>query len=918
MRLRGFSLLEMALALGLSGIVLGGAWQLMTTTSSQSEAAGLANHALTVARATSDYLANNRTAVLAQLPDLTTNSVTRLKVTSTDTGNAALTDMQTYGALNSGFTNQNSYGQSYAVYVRRQDGGAVGVDDADRLIGLVITTGGQEIADSMGSIVSTRIGAAGGFFYAGDNPASPTAATTIRGTSGGWGLSSLSSTAGWSTIGGVATRGHIAILVNMLAAGTVSTGDGTDSIDGLTDGQTDYATDNNMFMGVTAGAAITTGGQNNTATGMAALGAVTTGDNNTAFGYNALKLNTASSNTAFGYNALAANTTGTINLAIGDRALLANTTGSRNIAIGNYRNTGGGYGPTLGNLTSGSMNIAIGSANLVRLTTGYSNIAIGEPDDGTPSLGMLTTGYANIMLGEGMGAITTQHDNVVAGTNACNCTSSHNIAIGDRTLVAPGAGNSSSGTSNVAIGVTAMYYNNTGYQNVAIGSGNNFDGALEQNTTGYKNVAVGFTSSSGNTVGNQNTVFGAGSASGNISGSEITTAGFEALLFSSTTATPFTTYNTAVGAYAMRGYNSTTGRVTGTHNTAVGHMALYLATAESYSTAIGSKAMNLAASTGTSSASDNVAVGYRALVRVTTGTANVAIGSESAVSNKAALEEAVTASKNVAIGASAMANNVSRGENVAVGYEAMRYADSTATVMDRNNTAMGAYALRGTTTASANTGRDNTAVGHSALVGIRTGSYNTAIGVQAGAGAAATANTNGDYNTWVGYQAQSNGNSYSNSTALGNGATITGSNEIVLGNNAITTLRANTATISSLSDDRHKRDVKPISLGLDFINSLKPVSYRMNEGDETLRFGLIAQDLAAALPEPYKAMAEKKSGGLALLSRDDNEERTYRLGYAELTAPMLKAIQELSAEVAADQADLVRMQQAVKQLQQGR
>jgi hypothetical protein len=73
----------------------------------------------------------------------------------------------------------------------------------------------------------------------------------------------------------------------------------------------------------------------------------------------------------------------------------------------------------------------------------------------------------------------------------------------------------------------------------------------------------------------------------------------------------------------------------------------------------------------------------------------------------------------------------------------------------------------------------NTAVGASAIGSNTTGANNTALGYQAGY--AGTANTLGSNNTYIGYQAQANANNYSNSTAIGAGAVITGNNQVVLG-----------------------------------------------------------------------------------------------------------------------------------------
>jgi cytoskeletal protein CcmA (bactofilin family) len=73
----------------------------------------------------------------------------------------------------------------------------------------------------------------------------------------------------------------------------------------------------------------------------------------------------------------------------------------------------------------------------------------------------------------------------------------------------------------------------------------------------------------------------------------------------------------------------------------------------------------------------------------------------------------------------------------------------------------------------------NTAIGASAIQSNTTGANNTALGYQAGY--AGTANTLGSNNTYVGYNTQANANNYSNSTAIGAGAVITGNNQVVLG-----------------------------------------------------------------------------------------------------------------------------------------
>jgi hypothetical protein len=144
----------------------------------------------------------------------------------------------------------------------------------------------------------------------------------------------------------------------------------------------------------------------------------------------------------------------------------------------------------------------------------------------------------------------------------------------------------------------------------------------------------------------------------------------------------------------------------------------------------------------------NIAIGYQSLPALTFGYQNIAIGS-GALSNLSILY------KNIAIGTSA-GSNVVGGENIAIGDGALFGSAATPS-----------------------NGNYNTAIGNGALSSNTTGSNNVALGWQAGQ--AGTANTTGSNNTYVGYQAKANANNYSNSTAIGSGATITSSNSIMLG-----------------------------------------------------------------------------------------------------------------------------------------
>ena len=159
----------------------------------------------------------------------------------------------------------------------------------------------------------------------------------------------------------------------------------------------------------------------------------------------------------------------------------------------------------------------------------------------------------------------------------------------------------------------------------------------------------------------------------------------------------------------------------------------------------------------------------------------------------------------------------------------------------------------------------------------------------------------GSGHTFIGYGADANAGSYTNGTALGYQAQLTASNSIVLGNGSISRIYANVTTITAISDRRRKKDIRALDtdLGLHLIEKLKPVSYRFNNGDETERYGFIAQELEQALPASLHDTIERSEPehGLALIERQNDQDRTYRVSYGELTAPIVKAIQELQQEI---------------------
>ena len=201
----------------------------------------------------------------------------------------------------------------------------------------------------------------------------------------------------------------------------------------------------------------------------------------------------------------------------------------------------------------------------------------------------------------------------------------------------------------------------------------------------------------------------------------------------------------------------------------------------------------------------------------------------------------------------------------------------------------------------------NTFLGNVALPVVTSGVQNVSIG-----DATLLGNTTGSFNTAVGSQALYNNVSYSNISGLGYAALVSGSNQVQLGNNSTTTYVF--GTVQNRSDARDKADIRDTVLGLDFINSLRPVDFRWDYRDSYREFnpstgqvdvlpkdgskkrtrfhhGLIAQELqslSASTGIEFGGFQDHKIGG-----GDD----VLSIGYDELIAPLIKAVQELSIKV---------------------
>ena len=386
--------------------------------------------------------------------------------------------------------------------------------------------------------------------------------------------------------------------------------------------------------------------------------------------------------------------------------------------------------------------------------------------------------------------------------------------------------------SHLVSGVTKIYSTVT-YVNV--GSDNHAAGylALESASSGENNTAFGrealrYTEGA-LPLGSNNAGFGYQALGNNTGGYRSTAVGYQSC-YSNTGTLVYGNSLTALG-YQSLYYNDE-----GKDNTAIGYLSMFFTTGGGGNTAIGYR--SLYSNTGTTDGtptwaaldgSFNTTVGYESMLSNTLGNSNTATGWRSLFSN-------TTGVRNTAMGQEALRTNISGDNNVAVGYHALH--DNTAA----NNTAVGYTALTNNSTGTLNvavgrdamttntTGSSNVAVGYQALNAIDAASLSTAVG--RGALLVATAGSN----TAIGYNAGSTMTTGTNNTFIGQSSapsSVTVSNEITLGNSSVATLRCQQTTITSLSDERDKKDIEDLAEGIDFIMGMRPVEFKWDDRDGT-------------------------------------------------------------------------------------
>lgn len=472
----------------------------------------------------------------------------------------------------------------------------------------------------------------------------------------------------------------------------------------------------------------------------------------------------------------------------------------------------------------------------------------------------------------------------------------------------------------IAIGPAALGYGNPGFGNLAIGTYalSNVQGVSEwaADNAGSRNIGIGSLAGHFLTSGARNTFIGRDAGHSVTTGGENVSLGYRALA-------------TGFSPIGLSGAIENQYPVTASNNTAIGNSAL---------TSV--------------SASGNTALGMRAGANIAKGTNNTFIGLGAAAGvgefiseNNKIVDKTVKLGTYVqsgttitvtSTGSGAVAGNkigivFTSGALNAVTGEMQWLTVATVTnanVFTLTNpasvTTSGNVEIRQIETDEAQTpGSSNVVIGAGAAeLAAFMGGNSTYVGEQTGRQATGLQNsffgsrsgfnlTTGSNNTFFGYnagRAKIGGGGLTvenNITCIGNGSGASDSNQVQLGDASTTTYVY--GTVQNRSDARDKADVRDTVLGLDFINKLRPVDYKWDmrddyfevdiEGNQTpidkdgskkrsrYHHGVIAQEL----PADFGGVQDHSlNGGSDLFS----------VGYDEFIAPLIKAVQELSAEVA--------------------
>ena len=445
---------------------------------------------------------------------------------------------------------------------------------------------------------------------------------------------------------------------------------------------------------------------------------------------------------------------------------------------------------------------------------------------------LITAAYGKSLAATVISApVPTGVNNFFIGTTASGLSSgANNLVVGVQSAL-------TTGSDNVLLGPGAGLQLNIGNSNVAVGAQ-----AMSVNTFSADNVAVGAWALRNNSTGYSNVAVGKDSMRQNSNGFENVSVGFQSLNINTDGIR-----NTSIGTKALS-YNSS-----GNYNVAVGFSAL-----------IGND-------TGTS----NVAIGSSALAYSDAGNNNIGIGREALITNR-------VGNNNIALGEQAIGNCTVALHSVGIGFQSLRIVGGfeAANVLIAGKTYF--ILVVGTT--------DFT------LIGAATNTFGTVFTATGPGTGTGTAGCRTQDNIAIGRLALGENYSGSNNIAIGYQAgadvvrnIVNTDNEIVIGNNAHTAAFIKVA-FTVTSDERDKTSFANVPLGLQFINSISPIAYRMRTSREDptpvgrVRYGFKAQDILG------------KEGNSPVLI-DDSDPENLKYNESSMIAVLVKAVQDLSMEL---------------------
>jgi hypothetical protein len=474
--------------------------------------------------------------------------------------------------------------------------------------------------------------------------------------------------------------------------------------------------------------------------------------------------------------------------------------------------------------TSTSSGLTQAQADLLYLKFPIAQTTQAETLNNITLNGVITTSNQNPFV------INSSSQNMSITSILTNYTGTNNTCWGYNALYLLGGGNYNSAFGSQALkGVRGSANDNTGIgynagTSITDGTGNTCIGSTSGSTnitTGVNNTFLGYNSSASGNY-NNSTAIGSGAVItssnqvvlGTSSETVVVPSGIiqttrsnsNTLISSKASFANIGSFNTCLGSNALNSMNDTNA----TQNTCIGYgagqslgSALNTIPLSCYNTFLGSNA-GLNVSTGYS----NICIGLNAGVGatpLTTGSSNTLIGTSAittlnSVVNSTAIGAGatITANNQVVLGTSSetvivpsgfintSANNIFFSSvkptlgnyNIGIGIGTFQSGNSSTI----NSVGIGLNALQNAKSSS------NTAVGMYSLPNITSGGQNTAIGFQAGGINAGSGLVVGTNNTFLGSNTNvsigtisSISPAFNNSTAIGNNATITASNQIVMG-----------------------------------------------------------------------------------------------------------------------------------------